>query len=76
MRKIIFSAIVFLALVLSHTACRKKSCLKCELTGGVSKTYPLACDNNDRDLVELECLNDAMEQNNAGNLTNCSCVEQ
>jgi len=75
MRQIIFSVLVFIALVFSHTACRRK-CLKCELTGGVTKTYPLACGNKDRDLVELECLNDAMEQNNAGNLTNCSCVEQ
>jgi hypothetical protein len=75
MRRVLFSAVLFLVVVFSHTACRK-SCFKCELTGGVSKTYPLACGNNERDMIEIECLNDAMEQNNAGNLTNCSCLEQ
>lgn len=67
---------VSLPLFFSLNACKKK-CLKCELTGGLTKTYPLECGTVDnRDLLELECLNDALEQNNAGNLTNCSCVEQ
>jgi hypothetical protein len=75
MRKAFFATMV-ITLVFSFNACKKK-CLKCELTGGITKTYPVACGKADnRDLLELECLNDAMEQNNAGNLTNCTCTEE
>jgi hypothetical protein len=71
MTKIIFAATIFFSL----NSCKKK-CLKCEL-GGVTKTYPLTCGKaDDRDLLMLECLNEAMKQNNNGNLTNCSCIEQ
>jgi hypothetical protein len=76
MTKIIFAAMVCLTIFFSLNSCKKK-CLKCELTGGVTKTYPLTCGKaDDRDLLMLECLNEAMKQNNNGNLTNCSCIEQ
>lgn len=75
MKKLMFTLAIAVIIGLSLSSCKK--CIKCELTGGMTKTYPETCgSNDDLDAVEDECVNAALAQHAVNNPTTCSCTDQ